>query len=131
MFGFPEFAQRAASHLIVRSALNPVLWLCAIVAIPCFAFAAYVQNDRPLMWAFVILGALPVLVACGLAIGFGIYKPSKLQSEDYQIRERGLDMLQLQQQTSGSIIDVSPYVVAIANPVPQTAALPPSSGESK
>ena len=56
MLNLPQLAQTAAGRLTVRSALNPLLWLCAIVGVPCFVLAASYHGDRPLMWALVFAG---------------------------------------------------------------------------
>lgn len=83
----------AAGRLTVRSALNPMLWLCAIVPAPCFLSAAGFGNDLLLRWLLVIVGCLPIVSACVGFLYFAFRKPEKLQSEDYQLRERALSLL--------------------------------------
>jgi len=113
----------AAERLRVRSALNPMLWLTAIVTPTCFA-AAYALRDHPTILAVLIaIGAAPILLTC---VGFGYFaltKPEKLQSEDYQLRHQALQMIQ--EQTGHGVIDLS-SVTAIANP--GVSALPPGGG---
>ena len=115
---FGRIAQQAAGRLVVQSALNPLLWLCAIVSIPCFILAFLAGEDRGLMWALFAMGGIPIVVACGLAVKFGISSPEKLQSEDFQLRQRSLQMLQ--GADDRTIIDTD-AVVAIANPMLEAA----------
>ena len=110
-------AQQAAGRVVVRSALNPLLWLCAIVSIPCFVLAFFAEEDRGLMWAMFTVGGLPIVVACGLAVKFAISNPEKLQSEDFQLRQQSLQMLQ--GTNDRTVIDTN-AVVAIANPMLET-----------
>ena len=78
-------------RLRVRSALNPVLWLCAIIIAPGLYFA--VQMDEPPKWLIVL-----IFLSVGTAIaGFLfllVFDRDKLQSEDYQIRKRSLELIQ-------------------------------------
>jgi hypothetical protein len=111
-----HFAQSAAHRIRVRSALNPILWLCAIATPMCF-FAAYQFRSTETICVFLIVGALtPILVACLCFIGFAIFKPEKLQSEDYQIRH---ETLQIIQQKSGHLALDPTSLEAIANPAPK------------
>lgn len=85
-------AMETGGRLRVKSALNPVLWLCGIITIPGFAYVAGAKTEPPMLIQFVI--GLPVVVA---AIGFLyllIFDRDKLQSEDYQIRKRSLELVQ-------------------------------------
>lgn len=121
---FDRWAQSAASRLIVRSALNPLLWLCGVVGIPCFVLAGMFREDRFLMGAFVLAGFVPLVVTSFIALRFAMRSPEKLQSEDYQLRQQSLQILQTA--TGGEIIDAQ-AVIAIANPA--LPALPAATGE--
>lgn len=58
-----EFAGSATKRLRVRSALNPMLWLCAIAMPVCF-LGAYAFRDAPTLCAVLVaLGGLPLVVA--------------------------------------------------------------------
>ena len=70
------------SRLRVKSALNPVLWLCAVVTVPVTGFATFCHGAH---LADRLLGRARVH-----PIGFG---SDKLQSEEYQIRKRTLEMI--------------------------------------
>jgi hypothetical protein len=108
-----ELTESATRRLRVKSALNPILWLCAIVSPLCFATAYAFLGVEPICTALVIFGCFPPLVACVTFVGFAIYRPEKLQSEEYQIRH---ESLQLIQQKSGRLTVVPTSIAAIANP---------------
>src|SRR2546426_10718744 len=92
--------QTAGQRLRVKSALNPILWLCAISSPMCI-WAAYLFRETPAIRnAFVVASLVPIAVACLVFLGFAIFRPEKLQSEDYQLRH---ESLQLIQQKAGSI----------------------------
>lgn len=78
-------------RLRVRSALNPILWLCAIVTLPGMFLIS--GMGQPLQW-LVFLVCAPVVCAM---IGFLFllrYDRDKLQSEDFQIRKQTLELIQ-------------------------------------
>lgn len=108
-----QFSEAATRRLRVRSALNPILWLCAISMPLCFA-AAYLFRDNAIVAdALLLFGCCPLLVACATFVGFAIFSPEKLQSEEYQIRH---ESLQLIQQKSGRLSVLPASITAIANP---------------
>jgi uncharacterized protein YfkK (UPF0435 family) len=109
-----QIAQTAAEKLHVRSALNPALWLCAITTPTCLLFA-FMFRDIPEVRGWLLAGGLsPIAIACLSFIGFAIFRPDKLQSEEYQIRH---ESLQLIQQKSGRIAISPTSIEAIANPL--------------
>ena len=89
-----QLAQRAAQRLQVRSALNPMLWLCGIATPLCFCAAYLFQADEILRNWLVIAGLVPVGVTCLGFVGFALFRPEKLQSEDYQLRHESLQLIQ-------------------------------------
>ena len=119
-----QMAELAARRLHVRSALNPVLWLCAIVVPLCFSFAWLFRDDHQLRNVLVYFGLLPVAVACAIFVYFAIRKPEKLQSEDYQIRHESIQLLQ---QKSGVALLNPISLEAIANP--EVKKLPPGDDQ--
>ena len=78
-------------RLRVRSALNPVLWLCAIVTIPCVMAYGW-ASDKP-VWLLVLAFA-PVIVALAGFVFLLFVDRDKLQSEEYQIRKQSLELIQ-------------------------------------
>jgi hypothetical protein len=83
----------AAGQLRVRSALNPMLWLCAIVSIPCFILSYFAHGVQPLETILWIAGAIPIVTACSSHVYFMLTTPEKLQSEEYQLRHETLDLI--------------------------------------
>ncbi len=78
-------------RLRVRSALNPVLWLCAIVTTPCVISYSW-SADKP-VW-LPILAFAPVTVALFGFLVLLFTDSDKLQSEEYQIRKQSLELIQ-------------------------------------
>jgi hypothetical protein len=117
-------AQSAVQKLHVRSALNPMLWLCGIISPLSFTFAYLFKDSEAMRNIFVAVGFVPVGITCIGFLGFAIFRPEKLQSEDYQIRHESLQIIQ---QKVGQLEIDSTSLEAIANPnVPQ---LPSGRGE--
>jgi hypothetical protein len=108
-----QIGQTAIARLHVRSALNPILWLCLIAGLV-FLSGAYLFRDDPfLKYLLVTIAVIPTLVACYGFVFFSLTKPEKLQSEDYQIRHEAIQVIQSK---SGRISNPSVPLEAIANP---------------
>jgi len=114
-----HIAQTAGEKLRVRSALNPALWLCAISTPTCFFFAYFFQDTPGIRNCLLIGGLVPIAVSCLGFVGFAIFRPEKLQSEEYQIRHESLQIIQ---QKTGRITIEPTSIEAIANP--QAKCLP-------
>ncbi|USX24226.1 hypothetical protein NHH73_16485 [Oxalobacteraceae bacterium OTU3CINTB1] len=84
-------AMETGGRLRVKSALNPSLWLCAIVTMPGLCISGMIEREVPLVFQVVI--ALPVVGACLSNLFLTIFDRDKLQSEDYQIRKRSLELV--------------------------------------
>jgi hypothetical protein len=114
-------ASDAIERVAVRSALNPMLWLCGLVTIPTLLVATFVSD--PPMW-LVVLGLSPVGATI---IGF-LYllfrDPDKLQSESYQLRKQALELIE--EKGDPRIIDAT-AVALVSNP--ELPALPPPEKE--
>ena len=97
-------------RLRVRSALNPILWLCAIVIAPSLYFATQ-TGDHPI-WLIVLI-FLPVGTAIAGFLFLLFVDRDKLQSEDYQIRKKTLELIQ----EKGEVFSVSTASIEkISNP---------------
>ena len=119
-----QIAQTAAEKLHVRSALNPALWLCAIATPTCLLFA-YLFRDVPEVRAWLLAGGLlPIVISSFGFLGFAIFRPDKLQSEEYQLRHQSLQLIQ---QKSGRLALSPTSIEAIANP--QTRLLEEKGGQ--
>lgn len=108
-----QYSQSAATKLHVKSALNPLLWLTAIATPLCFIGAYFFQTFSPVFEILVVTGIFPIVVTCFGFVYFAIFKPEKLQSEDFQIRH---ESLQLIQQKSGEIAILASSLEQIVNP---------------
>ncbi|OQW63296.1 MAG: hypothetical protein BVN29_16415 [Nitrospira sp. ST-bin5] len=108
-----QFANLAFHRIHVRSALNPILWLCVLGSPICIWAAWIFKDDLFIRNLFVIFAVAPFGIACVAYIGFAVFHPDKLQSEDYQIRH---ESLQIVQQKSGRITLDPTSLDAIVNP---------------
>ena len=112
-------SKTAASRLHVRSALNPMLWLCGIISLPAFALAYYFRAADALSTMLVWVGTAPIAATIIGFFYFMLFAPERLQSEDYQLRHETLQLIK----TKGSELAVLPSSLeAISNPA--IAALP-------
>ena len=81
----------AGGKLTVKSALNPILWLCGIVSIPGLVAIPFVQPTPT--WLIVLICGPVVTAMLGFLILLFIDR-DKLQSEEYQIRKQTLEYMQ-------------------------------------
>lgn len=101
----------AGGRLRVKSALNPMLWLCAIVTIPGLLYMGLTSKDTPLLVQGVIFA--PVLCAVLSFLFLLIFDRDKLQSEDYQIRKQTLELVQ---EKGDQFPSIAHTLEAISNP---------------
>ena len=105
----------AGGRLTVKSALNPMLWFCAVVDIPIIVIMTIVHNTVPpwLLIGFFVLICIPIVTLVFSAIYLLFKDRDKLQSEDYQIRKRTLDIIGQKGDPATLLIS---QTEAIANP---------------
>jgi hypothetical protein len=114
-------AQNAAERLTVRSALNPLLWLCGI-SVPTFLGAALTFDRSETLRGFcaplvyVSLGLVIMVGLVGASLAF--FRPDKLQSEEYQLRQQALLMFQ-QMGGSPQVIDPASIVARVKSTTPR------------
>jgi hypothetical protein len=107
-------AQAAVARLNVKSALNPMLWLCGIVTPASLAASYAAEGHEPLATITSWLAVSPVAATIVGFFYFMIAGPQRLQSEEYQIRHEALELIR----EKGSSFEVKPSSVdSIANPV--------------
>jgi len=94
----------------VRSALNPFLWSFSWSLI-FLGFAAVFREDPLAKYMLLCLAAVPMFVTMVIGCFFAIKSPDRLQSEEYRLRQRALQILQKR----GSATEV----VEVVNEVPQ------------
>ena len=90
-----------------------MLWLCGIVSLPCFVAAWFTRDIQTLSNVLAAVGAMPVVTTCLGFVYFAIFRPEKLQSEDYQVRHEALEIIR----QKGGLLQIAPSSIeAIANP---------------
>jgi hypothetical protein len=106
-----RFSREAAVSLNVRSAVNPCLWLCAVISVPALVGACFTSGV--IQDALLVFAAIPLVIFAVGYIYFMITDPDKLQSERYQLQKRALEMIH----EKGGSIPISPASIqAITNP---------------
>ena len=81
----------AGGRLRVRSALNPILWLCGIISAPAIISCAVI--GQPPTWLIVLAGA-PIGTAIIGFLFLLLFDRDKLQSEEYQIKKLQLEIIE-------------------------------------
>jgi len=105
-------AVESGGKLSVKSALNPVLWLCAIVSIPSLVtLIIYLCiNREPAIWLislFIFLISFPILLV-GVGFIFLLFRDrDRLQSEEYQIQKQTLEMSQQKGEQKPTVIEAT------------------------
>lgn len=89
-----HISQTAAHKLHVRSALNPILWLCAISSPLFLSFSYLFREYNFILYLLIISAIVPIFIACIVFVYFSMRNPNKLQSEDFQIRHESLQIIQ-------------------------------------
>jgi predicted signal transduction protein with EAL and GGDEF domain len=87
-----EIAHRlteAGGRLTVKSALNPMLWMCGLVSGP--ALIAATRMDVVPAWLQILILS-PVLSTILGFFALLIWDRDKLQSEDFQLKKRTLEI---------------------------------------
>jgi hypothetical protein len=104
-------------QLRVRNAMTPILWLAHVGAVVCLAFAFLFRDRDFAFYPLLILGVLQFVLAWGIVVYFAVTRPQLLQSEDFQIRDRTIDLIEMK----GGPISVSPaslqQIAAISAPL--------------
>jgi len=105
-------AIEAGRNLKVRSALNPILWLCALVTVPGLSIVTF-SKDPP-NW-LIVLTCMPVTVAILGFLFLLLFDRDKLQSEDYQIKKRSLEIIEQKGDVAPMLIE-SGSLEVVPNP---------------
>jgi hypothetical protein len=111
----------AGGQLTVRSALNPILWLCAIVSLPGVVLYGLLPSHPN--WLVGLIWS-PVAVALFGFLFLLFFDRDKLQSEDFQIKKRSLEIIG--QKGEPQIIDTSAVEIISGVQMPSL-----KSGEEK
>jgi hypothetical protein len=113
----------AGGRLTVKSALNPILWLCGIITIPTLVAGTFYSE---LATWIVAVGCAPVVVALFGFIFLLFFDRDKLQSEDFQIKKRTIELAQQKGDAHPLVVDA---LAAIENP--DLKVLPPANEEAQ
>ncbi len=95
-----------AATIHVRNALNPLLWLTAVVMPAAFIAAWAAGFETALGVLLVVLGAAPAIASIVAYMIFAIRDPDRLQSEEYRLRQRAINLLYRRGSTA-EMIDVA------------------------
>jgi ABC-type bacteriocin/lantibiotic exporter with double-glycine peptidase domain len=104
---------------VVRTAINPLLWLVGLTSPIAFILVAII-GDQTIRLALLVFAAIPVLVTLVAYVIFMFRDPDRLQSEEYRIRQQALRILY---KTGGNT-----EIVDVANQVIRVEASSPRSG---
>ena len=102
-------AVESGGRLRVQSALNPALWLCGIITAP--AMLVLGLSPTPPSWLIWVIYSPIVLAAFGFLFLL-FFDRDKLQSEDYQLKKKSLEMIE-QKGMAGPTMD---QTIAIVSP---------------
>jgi hypothetical protein len=103
---------------VVRTAVNPLLWLVGLTTPIAFVFIAVI-GDQMIRLALLCFAAVPVLVTLVAYLVFMFRDPDRLQSEEYRIRQQALRILY---KTGGNteIVDIANQVIRVETSNPRT-----------
>lgn len=104
----------------VRTAVNPLLWLTGLTLPICLALMLSL-DDRSIRLGLLALAAIPVLASVVAYFVLLFRDPDRLQSEEYRIRQRALQIL-YRRGHSADIVDIAtqrPRIEKAALPTPR------------
>jgi hypothetical protein len=96
---------------VVRTALNPLLWLVGLTTPAAFILAAFI-GDQLIRLILLCFAAIPVVATLVAYVIFMFRDPDRLQSEEYRIRQRALQIL-YKKGGSTEIVDVAKQVTRV------------------
>jgi ABC-type bacteriocin/lantibiotic exporter with double-glycine peptidase domain len=108
---------------VVRTAINPLLWLVGLTTPLAFILVALV-GDQLIRLALICFAAVPVIVTLVAYVIFMFRDPDRLQSEEYRIRQRALQIL-YRKGKGADIVDIASQTARIE------ASHPPASAGEK
>jgi ABC-type bacteriocin/lantibiotic exporter with double-glycine peptidase domain len=109
---------------VVRTAINPLLWLVGLTTPLAFVLAAII-GDQAIRVLLICFAAVPVIVTLVAYIIFMFRDPDRLQSEEYRIRQRALQIL-YRKGGKTDVVDVTSQAARI-----ETSHIGPDAGEKK
>lgn len=76
----------------VRTVINPLLWLVGLTT-PLAILGMIVIDDRLLRFGLLAFAAIPIIITIIAYFIFVFRDPDRLQSEEYRIRQRAIQLL--------------------------------------
>jgi hypothetical protein len=101
---------------VVRTAINPLLWLVGLTTPLAFILAALI-GDQLIRLLLICFAAVPVIATLIVYVLFMFRDPDRLQSEEYRIRQRALQIL-YRKGRGADIVDVASQTARIESSVP-------------
>ena len=108
---------------IKRNVMTSVLVLCGLVTPTALLACAFATG--PVAWALFGLACFPVLIAGAGFVYFGLKDPDRLQTEEYRIQDKALDIIE--SKAEGVAVDSVDLTVMFNTEVQERKALPPKS----
>jgi hypothetical protein len=105
---------------VVRTAINPLLWLVGLTT-PIALFLVAIIGDQVIRLALLGFAAVPVLITLVAYVIFMFRDPDRLQSEEYRIRQRALEIL-YKKGGNTEIVDVANRVIRVETSTPRTGS---------
>jgi uncharacterized membrane protein len=100
---------RAETVRVVRTAINPLLWLDGIVTPLALVLAVVASGSGGVQAALIVLAAIPVVVTIVAYFILLFRDPDRLQSEEYRLRQRALQIL-YRKGASAEIVDAATQI---------------------
>jgi hypothetical protein len=96
---------------VVRTAINPLLWLVGLTTPLAFILTAVIA-DKLIRIMLISFAAVPVIATLATYVIFMFRDPDRLQSEEYRIRQRALQIL-YRKGGSTEIVDVATQATSV------------------
>ena len=107
---FGARSQSSVEKVTVKNVMNPLLWVCGLVSLPCLGVIAYAEK---VSWVVNCLALAPVGTLLVSYVYFALRTPDRLQSESYQLRKQALELIE--EKGSLAVIDAR-RIEVISNP---------------
>lgn len=116
VLGLHEFGSmpvKASKQVATKSALNPLLIICAIISLPALIALADPWFPASMRWLAGFALIVPVVAALGAYIYFMLTEPNRLQSEEFLIQQQSL-AAQIVDNRTQEVIEVSAVSSALS-----------------
>jgi ABC-type bacteriocin/lantibiotic exporter with double-glycine peptidase domain len=104
---------RVETVRVVRTAINPLLWLVGLVT-PLALVGAVLIGDLWMRIALLVLAFLPVIFTIAAYFMYMFRDPDRLQSEEYRLRQSALQLL-VAKDSGAKVVDAATQIARIEN----------------